>query len=212
MDNNIKIIHSSRARHLRISVSPDKQVSLIIPRWVSEREGMRFLNSKIDWIEKTLTKIKPKKTGKWEYKFSGGEIVFFFGLPHHLQFHENITYPNINTNHKLIITPPKKKIFENFLSNRLREHIYSFAFKFCKENDFAFCDLKIKNIVSRWGSCSRLGNMNFSVRLIHYEKEVINYVVIHELCHTKEMNHSHRFWGLVAQYCPNFKTYIKMLK
>jgi hypothetical protein len=111
-----------------------------------------------------------------------------------------------------IITPEKRHIFENFLSNKLREHIYGFAFKFCKTHGFAFKDLKIKFMKSRWGSCSRLGNLNFSLRLVHYDREVINYVVVHELCHTREMNHSRRFWELVGQFCPEYKKYIKMLK
>lgn len=229
---SISIVHSPRARHLRISISPDKQVSLIIPHRSSEREGIKFLNSRVDWIEKTIARIKPRKRGKWEYKFLESKTIFFFGLPHRLQFNNNHTYPNIHTNkniinnfrpvsrqggsltadHRLIVTPQKKKVFENFLSNKLREHIYSFAYKFCHENGFAFRELKIKNIVSRWGSCSRQGNLNFSTRLVHYDREVINYVVIHELCHTKEMNHSRKFWALVAKYCPEYKSYIKMLK
>jgi predicted metal-dependent hydrolase len=220
--DSVQIIHSKRARNLRISISPDKQVSLTIPRRVSEGEGIRFLNSKVDWIEKTLKKIKPRKRGKWEYKFLDDSQIFFFGLPHHLSFSDELTYPytprpachsrESGNPGLVIISPPKKKIFENFLSNKLRDHIYVFAFKFCKENGFKFNDLRIKNVISRWGSCSRKGNLNFSIRLVHFEKEIINYVVIHELCHTKEMNHSRKFWALVGQYCPEYKTHIKMLK
>jgi predicted metal-dependent hydrolase len=221
-EETIKIVKSFRARNLRISINSDKQVSLTIPRRVSEGEGIRFLNSKKDWIEKTLSKIKPRKRGKWEWKFLDSSEIFFFGLTHCLHFSTNHTYPytpppvchprESGDPGFVIISPPKKKIFENFLSNRLRDHIYSFAYKFCKENGFAFRDLRIKNIVSRWGSCSRKGNLNFSIRLVHYEKEIINYVVIHELCHTKEMNHSRRFWALVAKHCPQYKSCIKMLK
>jgi predicted metal-dependent hydrolase len=241
--NSVKIIKSNRSRNLRISISPDKQVTLTIPRRISEGEGIRFLNSRVDWIEKTLSKIKPRVKGKWEWKFLDASQIFFFGLPHRLQFSTDSMYPYINKvkSSKLkvqslnmikdnsvipakagilnqtdsffeIITPGKKKTFDNFLSNKLREHIYSFAYKFCKENGFKFNELRIKNVVSRWGSCSRKGNLNFSIRLVHYEKEIINYVVIHELCHTKEMNHSRKFWALVARYCPEYKTHIKMLK
>lgn len=221
--NLVKIIHSKKARHLRLSINQEKQVSLVIPRRASEEEGIKFLKSKIDWIEKSLTKIEPQKKQKWQYKFFDGEQIFYFGVLHELRLNDKIVYPNIQRYSEKILqslrsfrmtisTSPKKKIFEKFLSNKLREHIYSFAFKFCKENGFKFRDLKIKKIISRWGSCSRQGNMNFSIRLVHYPPEVINYVVIHELCHTREMNHSHKFWSLVSQFCPNYKFYIKQLK
>ncbi len=222
----IKVIHSRRARCLRISISPDKEISLIIPRRSSKEQGIKFLNSKIGWVEKTLKKMKPRVKPKWKFKFEEGSEIFFFGLPHRLHFSNDRMYPYTSKirNSKLeignkktkienmIITIPKKKIFINYLSNKLREHIYSFAYKFCQENGFKFKELKIKNIVSRWGSCSAKGNINFSIRLVHFDKEVINYVVVHELCHTKEMNHSKKFWALVEKYCPKYKTYIKMLK
>lgn len=225
---DVKIIHSRRARHLRISIGTDRNVSLIIPRHASEEQGMKFLNSRLSWVEKTLSRIKPRKKQPWEFKFEEDTQIFFFGLPHRLSFSDVRMYPYVNKSQKSkvksqnlngnndgslgIVTPDKKKIFENFLSNKLREHIYGFAFKFCKTHGFAFKDLKIKSMRSRWGSCSRLGNLNFSLRLIHYNPQVINYVVIHELCHTREMNHSRRFWELVGQFCPEYKKYIKLLK
>lgn len=226
----VKIVHSKKARHLRISINSEKKVSLVIPRHASEEEGVRFLKSKIDWIEKSLQKMKPQKKQKWQYKFEDDSIIYFFGDLHRLRFDNKITYPRLQhhserseeSSQKILQLPrsfrmtietsPKKKIFENFLSNKLREHIYAFAYKFCKTNGFKFRDLKIKNMISRWGSCSRQGNLNFSIRLVHYPKEVINYVVIHELCHIREMNHSRKFWALVARFCPNYKFYIKQLK
>ncbi len=225
---DVKIIHSRRARHLRISISLDKKVSLIIPRRATVEQGMRFLNSRKNWVERTLSRIKPPRKQPWEFKFDDGVEIFFFGLPHRLLFSDVHTYPYVNKIQKSppkldqplaekfncleIATPAKKKVFEFFLSNKLREHIYAFVFKFCKTYGFAFKDLKIKKMKSRWGSCSRLGNLNFSLRLVHYDHETINYVVIHELCHTREMNHSRKFWSLVAQFCPEYKKYIKMLK
>ena len=59
---------------------------------------------------------------------------------------------------------------------------------------------------TRWGSCSGKGNLNFNCRLLLAPPEVLDYVVIHELCHRKEMNHSPQFWALVEQFCPEYKT------
>lgn len=65
---------------------------------------------------------------------------------------------------------------------------------------------------TRWGSCSSKGNLNFNCLLMLIDTEAIDYVVIHELCHIKELNHSKRFWSLVETYMPNYKEVQKRIK
>ncbi len=72
--------------------------------------------------------------------------------------------------------------------------------------------ISIRHQVSRWGSCSGKGNLNFNCLLMLCPKEVQDYVVIHELCHLKELNHSQRFWNEVAKYCPDYKSCKQWLK
>lgn len=70
----------------------------------------------------------------------------------------------------------------------------------------------IRTQKTRWGSCSSLGNLNFNCLLMFAPEEVQNYVVVHELCHRKELNHSHRFWCEVARVMPDYKVHKKWLK
>lgn len=72
--------------------------------------------------------------------------------------------------------------------------------------------ITIRNQKTRWGSCSSKGNLNFNCLLMLTNPEVIDYVVIHELCHRKEMNHSARFWNEVAKVCPDYRKHVKWLK
>lgn len=70
----------------------------------------------------------------------------------------------------------------------------------------------IKNTKSRWGSCSKMGNLNFSYKLALLPPHLTDYIVVHELCHLKEMNHGKNFWKLVAQTIPNYRDLRRQLK
>lgn len=72
--------------------------------------------------------------------------------------------------------------------------------------------IRIRNIKYAWGSCSANKNITISYKLICYSKDAIKYVILHELCHIKYMNHSKDFWNLVATYMPNYKEVKKELK
>ena len=83
---------------------------------------------------------------------------------------------------------------------------------YAKIIDVSYGRITIRNQVSRWGSCSAKGNLNFNCLLMLCPIEVLDYVVVHELCHIKEMNHSKRFWSLVERFCPQYKQHKRWLK
>lgn len=72
--------------------------------------------------------------------------------------------------------------------------------------------ISIRNQRSRWGSCSKKGNLNFNYRLVLLPPEVADYIIVHELCHLGEFNHSKKFWELVAKTIPDYKQIRKELR
>ncbi|MBX4189612.1 M48 family metallopeptidase [Candidatus Parcubacteria bacterium] len=76
---------------------------------------------------------------------------------------------------------------------------------FNKIYQFKYQKVFIKNLRSRWGSCSKKGNLNFNYRIIYLPEELIDYLIVHELCHLKEFNHGPKFWALVEQTIQNYK-------
>lgn len=77
---------------------------------------------------------------------------------------------------------------------------------------FAYHRISIRNQSTRWGSCSKQGNLNFSYKLLFLSQMLQDYVLVHELCHLQELNHSPRFWALVAQTVPNYRVLRKELR
>lgn len=77
---------------------------------------------------------------------------------------------------------------------------------------FVYHRISLRNPRTRWGSCSKKGNLNFSYKLLTLPPELADYIIVHELCHLKEFNHSKRFWELVSQTIPDYKNLRKQLR
>ena len=77
---------------------------------------------------------------------------------------------------------------------------------------YTYNKIFVKHMKSRWGSCSRLKNLNFNSKLCLLKDEQIRYVVVHELCHLKEFNHGQSFWNLIQETIPNFKAIRRSMK
>lgn len=98
------------------------------------------------------------------------------------------------------------------LAKKASQYIPSRVQYFAKIIGVDYGRITIRNQKTRWGSCSSKGNLNFNCMLMLTPPEVIDYVVVHELCHRKEMNHSKAFWSEVEKIIPDYKVYRKWLK
>ena len=98
------------------------------------------------------------------------------------------------------------KTLVKFLQNKLLVEITDIVNRLSKQYQLKFSRIKITNAKTRWGSCSSNLILRFNWRLLFAPQEVLNYVIIHEMCHLVEMNHSKPFWDLVAKLCPEYKT------
>lgn len=98
------------------------------------------------------------------------------------------------------------------LADEALEYIPERVEHFAKIVGVDYGRITIRNQKTRWGSCSSKGNLNFNCLLMLTPPEVIDYVVVHELCHRKEMNHSKAFWSEVEKVIPDYKRWVKWLK
>lgn len=99
---------------------------------------------------------------------------------------------------------------------KYKEHARVLAKKKLEEfNQFynlCYCQISIRNQRSRWGSCSRKRNLNFNYKIVHLPEKHLNYIIVHELCHLKQFNHSKDFWSLVAEKIPDYKEIRKEIR
>jgi predicted metal-dependent hydrolase len=111
---------------------------------------------------------------------------------------------------------PKKRQFskEHYLKNKetARKIIQNKVEKYSIKLALEYQRLAIRNQKTRWGSCSKEGNLNFNYKIILLPEHLQDYIIIHELCHLKELNHSKKFWSLVEQACPDYKNHRRELK
>ena len=98
------------------------------------------------------------------------------------------------------------------LADKALKYIPSRVAYFAKLMGVNYGRITIRNQITRWGSCSSKGNLNFNCLLLLMPEEVIDYVVVHELCHRKEMNHSKGFWYEVEKVIPDYKKSVQWLK
>jgi len=97
-----------------------------------------------------------------------------------------------------------KEQAREFVLNRLEYFNQFYNFKYNR--------ISIRNQKTRWGSCSKKGNLNFNYKILFLPQDQADYIIVHELCHLKEMNHSRDFWDLVKNRIPNYKELRKILR
>ena len=203
-DLEIKLKKSFKAKNISIKIKPFEGVLVTVPMLVSFKLAEDFVKTKIKWINKNLNKVQ-----KQEQSYTFFSANSSFKTRSHLV---NITSTELskntvhieNTNVKVLIS---KKLSISSEENQLyiRNIILEIWRKEAKEylpkrvkalaidNDFNYQKLTIKNTKSRWGSCSFDNNINLSLHLMRISNELIDYVILHELVHTKVKNHSSKF-------------------
>ena len=202
---------SKRAKRMRLQISDQQGLQIIVPEDSDTSLALDFLNSKRMWVEKHLpatAQITEKELLPKEIKLIAiGKCWRVLYQPTcdttkvHLieQRDELILYGNVQ--HilavRVVLGQWLKKQSTIFLSNSLK--------KLSTECRLSFNTVTIRKQQSRWGSCSRTKNINLNCKLMFFPYEWVKYVLIHELCHTKQFNHSEKFWKLVANYLPNYQ-------
>lgn len=194
-----------------------------MPYYVTNKQIEEIVYKKSNWIKKSLEKYN-KKNNELK-KYQEGEIYKILGKEYILK----INYEETNqikvdiTDCNIIINLPFTYKMEPNLSNKIEKIINKMYMQIIqKQLDYTMKKVtnmvglapkkyRVRDMKSAWGSCSSTKNISIALKLIEYSPKAFEYVVLHEVCHLKHMNHSKQFWQMVEGYMPDYKKYKKEL-
>lgn len=182
----INVIREKR-KTIVLKVVDTENAVLKVPKFLNDQKIKEFLNSKKNWLEKTTEKIK-----------SNDFFAQKFDLKNNLYLNGEFFQPV-----EALKSKAKNKIL-NFYKSKffLLEKV---AQNISEKTGLKFNEVKILSSKRVWGSFNAQGVMKLNFKLVILPARLLEYVILHELCHAKQMNHSAKFWALVQKYLPNFK-------
>lgn len=202
------------AKNIKIKISgSDVRVSL--PTWVPYLTAAKYLTNRADWVLQNRSDHSVFYSGCLIGKTTRIELVAHDSERFNAKQIDNtlrIKYPsNLAVSSKTV----QAKILNYAIKALLRESedlIIPLVRRLEKESGLKVNTIEIKNLKSRWGSCSNKNDLTFSLYLIQLPWECINYVIYHELAHTIHLDHSLRFWSQLGEFVPNFKEVRQKMK
>lgn len=211
----IVIKRIASARSLRARITDKGEVVITAPRLLPQRYIDNFISEHADWIAEKYDKARQQQTALTEVR----QTLLLRGKEYSFRLEVSSSKKGVKvTDGRIVVTAPSED--HNMVRSLLEKFFRKEAEKYLKPRVELLCDLVGKEIKTisvrsqrtRWGSCSSRLSISLNWRLIMAPDFASDYVIYHELAHLTHMNHSKRFWDLVADYIPNYKEAEKWLK
>lgn len=208
---------SARARYLRFRVTVDKGLEVVVPRGYDQRRIPALLNHNQHWVQTALRRVdevrrrqqaEPTETIPTSIALpSVGRVWQVSTLATRAK---TVTVDEAAAD-RLVLTgridDPEKcdAALQRWMMRQAHEILVPWLGEVSREIGIPFTKTAIRKQKSRWGSCSRIGTVSLNAKLLFIEPDLVRYILIHELCHIREMNHSPRFWKLVSAFYKPYK-------
>lgn len=212
----ISVRRYRRSRSVRVSVSPSGNLQISAPLYTPLYFIKQFLKKSEKQIEELFARHSTLYAGPMQIgKSHRLEIIPVNGGVSQVKYkkplisvwltgHDELTSHHLQQQIRLIVAKALRSEAKAYLPRR---------FEFLSQRmGFGYSKLRFSHAKNRWGSCSSDGVVSLNIALMKLDFELIDYVIIHELCHVSQMNHSPQFWQLVTEFCPSYKLLRKTLK
>ena len=216
----VEVLRSKRKTSVLYIVGDELQIR--VPNRVRDRKIVEILETKERWIRNKVIQLQNQRiTNKRE--FISGESFSLFGRNLYLKVLEGGKVGTQLIDDYLITTVRTSEIgdlrkariktyLEKWYIHEAYQKLEEKVMRYSKIIRVSPREIKVRNYKTRWGSCDNKGRLTFNFHLIKAPHEIVDYVVIHELCHMIQPNHSKFFWNEVERFDPSFKNHKKWLK
>jgi hypothetical protein len=209
-----EIIRSKR-HSFSLEVKPDGRLIVRAPEAATDKQVKAIVAQKTAWIVQTRSKVAKRFPTARPKTFTPGDIFWYLGKQYPLRLTAR-KRPPLELDSVFLLSRSAqdraKAVFIQWYREETRQITHSLIDKYVKQYGFKVNQITITSARTRWGSCSGRNNLNFTYRLSMAPLHVIEYVVVHELSHLKERNHSSAFWQEVNKIWPNYQQDRKWLK
>lgn len=214
------IVKSKRRKTSQITIDRNNVV-VRTPTTKTLSEIRKIVKSKSQWIFKKQLEFESHKPVILKIQYVSGSKLPFLGRNYPLKITTNQEENSIKFNYnefKITLTQKKsskkliKELYENWLKQKAEKFFHKKIVKHSSQLNAYPQKLVIKNLKNRWGSLTEKKVINLNQNLMKAPPNVIDYIILHELCHMKIKRHNHHFWDYVKKYIPNFKEKIRWLE
>lgn len=211
-----------RKKTIALRVEPDGQVTVLSPAFVSRKSLRKFIQKRSDWVLQRQAYLKEIALKYPPRHFVNGEAFPLFARNYRLRILKNGKQGHLSCRvegKRILVTvngapdgemkESVRQCLSEFYRKKTERKVLNIIQRHAKKLDVRPGAVNIGNQRSRWGSCSKHGNLRFNWKLSMIPPSVLEYVVVHELCHLKTPNHSQRFWRMLKSVLPAYeKTHV----
>ncbi len=206
-----------RSRRKTIAVEITKEAGVLVraPLKLARREVLAFVQQNRSWIARKLAQARVRQEERTPRRFLEGENFPFLGEQHRLRYVAGGEYLRKLNGEFLLgadLSSRAEDLFRTWYRARAREILEDRVAHFSLRMGLTCRSVRITDAKERWGSCNAAGSLNFAWRLVMAPPPVIDYVIVHELAHLVEMNHSRRFWERLGRILPDYAKRRKWLR
>jgi predicted metal-dependent hydrolase len=213
-----QLVRHPRARRYVLRLTADGVPRVTIPRWGSKREALAFLESQRDWDARERLRQAERVRARPAREWRDGRTILLEGRPMVLRRAANRRVGVVEGEDVLHVTPrPRdgddlRPVAMAWMLARAKGVLPARLLELAARFDLAVTQVSVRNQRARWGSCATGGRISLNWRLVQTPDAVRDYVLIHELMHLRQPNHSARFWALVARACPDHEVSRRWLR
>jgi predicted metal-dependent hydrolase len=203
---------STRARRLSVRVYPGGRVEVVVPKGASAVTVQRFVGTHRRWILERVDELST--TGASDLAPPSEVMLPAIGATFPIEYRlVDHMRPRVELTEEGVLCVRGEVEDAKLVAHALRRWLMEFGHRIlgaelarvAQETGFTYRRVQIRRQRTRWGSCSISGTISLNVCLLFLQPDILRYLLVHELCHTQHMNHSARYWALVASHEPNFR-------